>query len=74
MTKNVEKFPTFVDVEKLEDQSPDGIDQYRVTVELDKEQLEDLQVAAGDCMNRRSGKFYAWFSLLGDKIKNALGK
>ena len=53
IVKTTEKYPTYVNVDQVED------DQYLVNILLNRNQLEDLQAIANHYRGRRSGQYHA---------------
>ena len=67
-----EKYPTFVNVEKVEGKNTEGEDRYLVNMLLRKEQLEDLKDIAENYRATRSGRYHAMVRTIQEAIVKAL--
>jgi hypothetical protein len=65
--KTTEKFPTYVHVDKVED------DKYLVSMLLNKNQLEDLHSIANSYRSSRRGQYHAMVVEIVNAIEEKLG-
>ena len=73
-TPTTEKYPTYVNVSKVEGKNTEGKDRYLVTLLLREEQLEDLRDIAKKYRDLRSGRYHALVKSIDEAIEKALNE